>query len=147
MTGSRGVTLWLALWKVARDVERVAREDVASLGLCLTDFAVLEVLLNRGPMPVSAIAGRVLLTSGSMTTAVDRLAGRGLVRRAVSDKDGRVRVVTLTDAGRELIGPAYASHAGAMERVFASLGDRERATLLKLLLELRHSIPPAEARL
>jgi MarR family 2-MHQ and catechol resistance regulon transcriptional repressor len=139
LAGPRGVTLWLALWKVARDVARVAEDDIASLGLCLTDFAVLEALLSRGPMPVGVMASKVMLTSGSMTTAVDRLAERALVCRSVSRDDGRVRLVALTDAGRALIEPAYASHAVTMEGPFATLGATERTTLLKLLLQLRRA--------
>jgi MarR family 2-MHQ and catechol resistance regulon transcriptional repressor len=142
----RAVTLWLALWKVDHEVRRIAEDDVARRGLCMTDFAVLEALHNRAPLSVSAIADRVLLTSGSMTTAVDRLEERGLVRRAVSEEDGRVRLIALTDEGRALIGPAYDSHAGAMESAFAGLSPAERTSLLRLLLKLRRGVRPAEAR-
>ena len=137
MRTPRGVTLWLALWRVAHDLERVARADVAALGLCLSDFAVLEALLHRGPQPVSAIAETVMLTSGSMSTAVDRLEGRGLVRRAQDSRDARVRLVDLTPDGRALIEPAYQAHAATMDASFAALGEAERAELFKTLLALR----------
>ncbi|MCL4553521.1 MAG: MarR family transcriptional regulator, partial [Actinobacteria bacterium] len=121
MDTPKGVTLWLALWKATREMDRVAQNDITSLGLCLTDFGVLEVLLNRGPLPVNVIADKVMLTSGSMTTAVHRLAGKGLVRRTGHPRDGRVKVVALTDEGRSLIQPAYTAHARTIEGVFAPL--------------------------
>jgi len=135
-----GVTNWLALWTVTRDLGRVARRDIDSAGLCLSDFAVLEVLLHRGPLRVKAIAERVLLTSGSMTSAVDRLERRELVRRTAHPSDARVRLVELTDAGRALIEPAFAAHAATMEGVFEALTPEERATLLSSLLKLRRAI-------
>lgn len=137
MQTPRGATLWLALWRVAHDLERVARADIAALGLCLSDFAVLEALLHRGPQPVNAIAETVMLTSGSMSTAVDRLEGRGLVRRAQDSRDARVRIVDLTSEGRALIEPAYQAHAATMDESFAALGEAERTELLKTLLALR----------
>lgn len=140
MPQTGGVTVWLALWKVARDVERVADADIAALGLCRTDFAVLELLFNRGPARVNVIAESVMVTSGSMTSAIDRLEERGLVRRAADARDGRARVVELTAAGRELIGPAYADHSAAMERAFVALDEAERETLLRLLLKLRRGL-------
>ena len=139
MRAPKGVTVWLALWRVAHDVDRIAQDDIASLGLCLTDFGVLEILLHRGPMRVNTIAGTVMISSGSMTAAVDRLAAKSLVRRASDPTDARARVIELTDAGRALIEPAYESHAGAMGRVFDSLSVDERSELLRLLLKVRHS--------
>ena len=139
MSTPKGVTLWLALWRVSRDIDRIAQADIASHGLCLTDFGVLEVLLHRGPKRVNAIAEIVMITSGSMTTAVDRLEAKGLVRRTAHEGDARVRMVELTDAGRALIEPAWAAHARTIEGVFSPLSAAERATLLDLLLKLRHT--------
>jgi MarR family transcriptional regulator, 2-MHQ and catechol-resistance regulon repressor len=139
MRTPKGVTVWLALWRVARDVDRIAQDDIASLGLCLTDFGVLEVLLHRGPTRVNAIADTVMVSSGSMTTSVDRLEVRGLVRRAVHETDARIRMVELTDEGRALISPAYAAHARTIDGVFEPLSAEERSELLRLLLKLRHT--------
>ena len=48
-------------------------ESKKNLGLCDSDFRVLEVLLHKGPLPVNVIGEKVELTTGSITTAVDRL--------------------------------------------------------------------------
>lgn len=140
MTTAKGMTLWLALWRATREVERRAHADIAAHGLCLSDFAVLEALLSRGPLRVSDIGELVMLTSGSTSSAIDRLEGRGLVQRKSDGRDGRVRVVELSEAGRAAISPVYASHAGRMEEVFAALDEGERQTLLTLLLKLRRSL-------
>src|SRR5258708_26039380 len=76
-----GVHVRLILWKAERAMEAVDRRSIEKLGLGLSDFAVLEMLLHKGPQPVNTIGAKVLLTSGSITAAVDRLEARGLVRR------------------------------------------------------------------
>ncbi|HYV34912.1 MAG TPA: MarR family transcriptional regulator [Gemmataceae bacterium] len=131
-----GVHVWLVLWKACRAVEAHALHSIESLGLCQSDFAVLELLLHKGPMPVNALGKKVLLTSGSCTTAVDRLEARGLVERTWGQEDRRVCLVCLTPAGRRLITGAFGDHARAMERAAAGLARAERETLLTLLKKL-----------
>ena len=46
------------------------------LEMCGSDFAVLEALLHKGPLPINEIGKKVLLTSGSITVAVDRLESK-----------------------------------------------------------------------
>ncbi len=69
-----GLHLWLVLWKAYESVRAHADRDIRGLGVGFSDFAVLELLLHKGPTPVNAIGQRVHLTSGSITAAVDRLA-------------------------------------------------------------------------
>src|SRR6476659_9847529 len=84
-----GIHLWLVLWKACSAVRDYAIRDITSLGLGLSDFAILEVLLHKGPTPVNDIGAKVLLTSGSMTTAIDRLEARNLVERRTDPEDRR----------------------------------------------------------
>ncbi|HZI46772.1 MAG TPA: MarR family transcriptional regulator [Pyrinomonadaceae bacterium] len=137
LTGGSGVHVWLVLWKAARAVEAYAESSVSQLEICGSDFAVLEALLHKGPLPVNEIGRKVLLTSGSMTTAVDRLEDKGLVERRSHGTDRRARVVHLTKNGRKLITKAYADHAADMERLASvSLTRKERETLIRLLKKI-----------
>ena len=125
--------VWLALWKAAHAIEQNAIRSVSALGLGRSDFAVLEVLLHKGPQPVNIIGRKVLLTSGSITAAVDRLESRKLLRRTADPKDGRSRIVQLTETGRHLIGRAFQKHAMDMEETLAVLRSGERVELVRLL--------------
>ena len=131
-----GVHIWLLLWKACRALETHANRSIAGMGICPSDFAVLEVLLHKGPLPVNTIGKKVLLTSGSMTAAVDRLAERGLVARQDDPDDRRARVVHLTDAGRKLIRKLFAAHEKDMEQAVASLDAGEKEQLSGLLRKL-----------
>ncbi|MCZ7583590.1 MAG: MarR family transcriptional regulator [Deltaproteobacteria bacterium] len=131
-----GIHLWLVLWKAARAVEARADASIRAIGLCRSDFGVLEALLHKGPLPVNTIGRKVLLTSGSMTAAVDRLERRGLVRRRPDAADRRARRVHLTAAGRKLITRAFQEHERALEETAATLAPKERAALVRLLKKL-----------
>ena len=137
LKGGSGVHVFLVLWKSARAVETYAENSITELEMCGSDFGVLEALLHKGPLPINEIRKKVLLTSGSITVAVDRLESKGLVERRASGTDRRARIVHLTKAGRELITRVYADHASDMERLAAaSLSRAERETLIRLLKKI-----------
>src|SRR6266550_1294636 len=137
LTGGSGVHVFLVLWKAARAVEAYAEQSISGLDICGSDFAVLEALLHKGPLLVNEIGRKVLLTSGSITVAVDRLETKGLVERRAHGTDRRARIVHLTKEGRKLIKRAYADHAADMERLSsASLTKAERKTLITLLKKI-----------
>ena len=137
LTGGSGVHVFLVLWKALRAVQSYAEKSVLKLEICGSDFAVLEALLHKGPLPVNGIGKKVLLTSGSITVAVDRLETKGLVERRAHGTDRRARIVHLTKEGRKLITGAYAEHAADMERLAsASLTRAERKTLIRLLKKI-----------
>lgn len=130
----------MILWKAAKTVDRIDRASIAETGLHVSDFAILEVLLHKGALPISVIGEKVLLTSGSMTAAVNRLQRKGLVRRLQDPGDGRVYHIHLTVAGRKEIEKAYTAHVKNLEEITAVLTDREQHELERMLKKLgRHA--------
>jgi MarR family transcriptional regulator, 2-MHQ and catechol-resistance regulon repressor len=131
-----GIHLWLILWKAFRAMEAHANRSIAGTGLCQSDFGVLEALLHKGPLPAKALGEKVLLTSGSMTAAIDRLAQRGWVIRCDDPADRRSRIVQLTAEGRKTIQSLFAGHESDMEQAVAGLSHAERIELIDLLRKL-----------
>jgi MarR family 2-MHQ and catechol resistance regulon transcriptional repressor len=117
--------VWLVMMKAMRALTRYAAAGIEDTGVGDSDFRVLEVLLHKGPLPVNTIGPIVELTPGSISIAVDRLVGKGLVSRVESTEDRRVRIVTLTSRGRDLIVRAFRKHSGQMKRVFSELSPDE----------------------
>jgi MarR family 2-MHQ and catechol resistance regulon transcriptional repressor len=138
-TDSSGIHLWLVLWKATRSLEAHAHRSIRGFDMCQSDFGVLEALLHRGPLSVKELGAKVLLTSGSMTAAVDRLTARGLVTRHDDVHDRRSRIIHLTDAGRELIERMFAEHRDAMEQAVAGFPIEERLALIESLRRLGRS--------
>lgn len=131
-----GIHLWLVLWKAMRSVEAHATRSISRFEMGPSDFAVLEALLHKGPLTVTQLGEKVLLTSGSMTTAIDRLEKRGFVSRCDDAKDRRARIIKLTPAGRALIKKAFAQHKQEMEEALVGFSEKDRATMLPLLRKL-----------
>src|SRR5881394_1323225 len=131
-----GTHLWLVMMKAHRTLERLATHSIESSEVGLSDFAVMEMLLHKGPQPVNEIGRRVELTSGAITTAVDRLESRGLVTRKAHPSDRRARVVHLTAAGEKQAAAIFAGHKAAMDLAASGLSRTERATLIELLKKL-----------
>lgn len=132
----RTADVWLVIRKAAHWIELHGIRSVASTGLGLTDFAVLKSLLYRGPMPVNVIGAKVLLTSGSITSAVDRLEAQGLVERRDHPTDRRASLVHLTETGAASIKPASGAHASTMADVVAVLSESEQQELVWLMKKI-----------
>jgi MarR family transcriptional regulator, 2-MHQ and catechol-resistance regulon repressor len=128
-----GVHLCLVFVKALQAISKLIQADLQGTGLGESDFRVLEILLHKGAQPVNVIGPKVNLTPGSISVAVDRLHGRGLVSRVEDPGDRRVRIVDLTPAGRELIVPVFRRRAAVLEEVFAVLRPGERVQLERLL--------------
>jgi MarR family transcriptional regulator, 2-MHQ and catechol-resistance regulon repressor len=135
-TDTSGIHLWLVLWKAFRSVQAHAHRHISCLELGLSDFGILEVLLHKGPLNVQELGAKVMLTSGSMTAALDRLGRRGLIAREEGAHDRRARVVRLTDAGTELIRVAFEDHKLAMEVAVTGVAKKDREMLIELLRRL-----------
>ena len=91
-----GAHIRLILWRAAKVVEKVDGASIAGTGLGPTDFAIMEALLHKGPLPINVIGEKVLLTSGSMTAAINRLEKSALVKCIQDPADGRCFYVHLT---------------------------------------------------
>ena len=123
--------LWLVLARAYGSMVNYIEGSITAQGLGLSDFMVLEVLLHKGPLTISAIGEKVLLASASMTSAIDRLE-----KRRSCNSDRRIRLVELTDCGKAFIEEIYARHEKDLEAVVGGLCSEERKTLYEGLKKI-----------
>jgi MarR family 2-MHQ and catechol resistance regulon transcriptional repressor len=128
--------LWIVLARCHDALSQVAEHRIEEAGLGLTDFAVLEALLHTGPLTITGIQGKVLLASGSMTAAVDRLEKKDLIIPSPAPSDRRAKVLGLTPGGRRVIEKAFRRHAAELESAMAVLSQVEKRQLYALLKKL-----------
>lgn len=133
---TKAIDLFLVLQKTYRETLARVEDSKKKVGLGDSDFRVLEALLCRGPLPVNTIGELIDLTTGSITTAVDRMEARWLVARKNHPSDRRIRLVELTSKGRRLIERASAQFSADMDDTFSCLTQEERSTLAGLLGKL-----------
>jgi len=77
---------------------------LSRLGLSFPQAHALRLLDPEEPLPMSALAERLLCDASNVTGIVDRLEARGLVERRSAEGDRRVKALTITPAGVELRG-------------------------------------------
>ena len=128
--------LWVVLNRAHRAVWRHDRRDIESHGLHPSEFAVLEVLYSKGPLPLGEVGARVLLTSGSITHVVDKLEGKGLLVRRPCPEDRRVSFAELTESGGALIADIFPAHTSVLREALAGLDREEKRTAIRLLKQL-----------
>jgi MarR family transcriptional regulator, 2-MHQ and catechol-resistance regulon repressor len=128
--------LWLVLSRCHRALSHIAERSIAQSGLCLTDFAALEALLHKGPLTITEIQGKVLLATGSMTAAIDRLEKKGLIKRGPAAGDRRAKVLRLTPEGRRVVKAAFERHATELEAAMTVLNQSDKGRLCALLKKL-----------
>jgi DNA-binding MarR family transcriptional regulator len=125
--------------RLARHLDRGRRAAFAEHGLEPWEFDVLAALRRAGhPYELSPgdLLPRTLVTSGTMTARVDKLAARGLVRRRRDPADRRGVRVRLTDAGRIAVDAALDGLLAHENGLLAALSPTDRTRLAELLRTL-----------
>jgi DNA-binding MarR family transcriptional regulator len=126
--------------RLARHLDIARRGAFADHGLETWEFDVLSALRRQGPpfqLTPGALLRATLVTSGTMTNRIDRLAAAGLVRREPDPRDKRGVLVTLTEQGVERADAALADLLRRERALLAGLDRDERqhlADLMRVLL-------------
>lgn len=115
---------------------KIVKTDVQRYGLNVTEFAVMELLYNKGDQPIQRIGNRVLIASSSITYVVDKLEEKGCVVRQRNEKDKRETNASLTDKGRSMMDEIFPDHASTLESTFSVLTDEEITVLQTTLKKL-----------
>jgi DNA-binding MarR family transcriptional regulator len=106
-----------------------AIRSTAGRDLSLTTAATLATLDRDGPQRLSDLAARQGVTQPSMTALVTRLERDGLAVRGDDPSDRRAVVVTLTDAGREVLVSRRTRRASRLADLLDGLGPEDRAVI------------------
>jgi MarR family transcriptional regulator, 2-MHQ and catechol-resistance regulon repressor len=125
--------------KLVRAVESITsriHKHLASAGLTLSQFAVLEALYHLGPLYQREIGQKLLRSSGNITMVIDNLEKRGYVKRERKQEDRRFMMVRLTDEGSENIRRVFPPHAAVIAREMSILSASEQKTLAQLCKKL-----------
>src|ERR1700729_2037491 len=118
--------------RLARHLDRARTAAFAAHGLQAWEFDVLSALRRQGPpyqLSPGALLRATLVTSGTMTNRIDRLAGAGLVRRPPDPLDKRGVLVTLTERGRTVADAALADLLQRERKLLTGLDPAQRREL------------------
>lgn len=105
-------------------------------GLTESQFGVLEALWHRGPMPQARLCEKLLVSGSNLTTVIDNLERRGLVRRDPNPDDRRAYLVRLSGKGESLVARVFPDHAERIGGCLGSLTSKEQRELGRLCRKL-----------
>ena len=130
------VAVFSRVSRLARRLDLERRQAFTEHGIESWEFDVLAALRRAGE-PYELSPGRLLratlVTSGTMTNRVDRLAARGLVERLPDPADRRGVLVRLTSGGRAAVDGAFTALLEAERALLGELDEADRDRLAALL--------------
>jgi len=131
--------------RIALHIARHQEEVFGRFGLNRGEVGVLGALLLAGSdqqlSPTQLFRG-LMLSSAGITSRLDRLERRGYVKRTRHPSDRRGVVVSLTDAGRKVLGQAVTADAGGEQELLSALTKEDRRSLAVQLKKLLAGLEP-----
>lgn len=103
--------------------------------LTLAELVVLRQV-QRGSLTVAAAADCLQLSPSAASRAIDRLVRDGLMRREENPDDRRQKLITMTEAGRQLVGDMEAIFAERQRQLVAVLDEEDQARFSVLLARM-----------
>ncbi len=140
----RALDTFTKLVRAAGSIIARTSRPLATSGLTVGQFGVLETLLHLGPLHQCELARKHLQSGGNITMIVDNLEKAGLVRRERLPEDRRYVRVHLTDAGRERIAELFPRQARNVTEQMSVLTDAEQEELARLCRKLGLGPAPAD---
>jgi len=131
-------TLAEAFRGVARQLRHQAQRALAPWDVTPSQARALGVLTRHGPVRLGALSEHLRIAARSATEVVDALEETGLVERRPDPCDRRATLVGLTDRGAQVAAGVRAARNAEAEEFFARLDDADRASLTRILQNLRN---------
>ncbi|THJ64661.1 MarR family transcriptional regulator [Arthrobacter echini] len=129
------------LSRVARRIEVRLGENFAAQGIDAPTFDVLATLRRSGdPYALSPkdLVETSMVTSSAIAQRLNKLEAEGLIERTSNERDGRGKLVHLTDAGRTIVDSVLPVHVAVEHEFLQALSPEQQNTLAELLAVLDH---------
>lgn len=134
---------YVKLLRSAQTAHGRATRSLADHDLSASQFAVLEALHHVGPLCLSDLAHKVLMTGGNITMVVSNLEKRGLVKRIPGKQDRRYITAEITPVGKRLMERIFPGHAAVIAEAMAALSASEQRQLGRLCRKLGVAVAEA----
>jgi DNA-binding MarR family transcriptional regulator len=131
--------------RVHQSHSAIFADECKAYGITPVQYGILTALLHRPNIDQASLGLEVGIDRTNAADVLERLAERGLVRRAQSAADRRMMLASLTPAGRALTRDMHAAMQRAQVRLLEALSSAERQRFMSLLAKLVDAIGPAGA--
>lgn len=128
--------VWDLITGLTRKINKETDKALEQIGLSYFEFKVMCALEEEGKVPMSRIAEKYMLTKAGLTSIIDRLEEKELVRRVRSESDRRVIYVELTEKGREKLIESRKIFLNVLSSFLSKLSEDEIKELERIFSKL-----------
>lgn len=128
-----------ALRALSTEIDRLDQVGADRFRLNRTDLRALDLVNSRGPLGPTELAHLLGLTTGGITSVIDRLEQAGYVRRTAGQKDRRRLVVEVTPAVAERDAEIFGDLLSAATAAISGYDDQELEVILRFLEDIRRA--------
>ncbi|TSB46991.1 MarR family winged helix-turn-helix transcriptional regulator [Alkalicoccobacillus porphyridii] len=128
------ILLWFRIAKFYHQSNKLSNEHVKAYDLSISQFDLLAQTYANQPISQMDLAEKLLVTKGSITQMLAKLEQRELIKR---EQQWRVKHISLTEKGKELMEKALPDQSAFQSSLFSSLTTEEQKQLNHLLKKLQ----------
>lgn len=124
--------LYYAISRTINMIQRDTEKIFSKYDLTRGQFSIMEVLHKNGELCIGNVQETILMTGGNIPVIVNNLIKKGLLVRKQDEADRRRYLLSLTDAGNNLISKVIPEHDALIKEFFSSVGSNEKNTLINI---------------
>src|SRR5512135_3088976 len=134
------------LRRIVKALQTYSQDVRSGYGMTGPQLWALKTLERNGRMAAGRLADALVVNQSSVSTLVDRLVRRGLVRRIRGQTDRRFVEIALTPRGRTLVTDAPEAAQGRLLHALGGMGARGVRRIRRAVYELVKSMEPADVK-
>ena len=142
---SEGLLVLRDLWALGHAMERTSRRMHDAIGITAPQRMMIRILGRQPGVSAGQLARLLHVDAGTVSAALARLEGRGLLERKRDPRDNRRVLVRLTRAGKKLDIPRDDSLEAAIARALDRSTSEERELLRAMLVRITDELNRADA--
>ncbi|MBK8398416.1 MAG: MarR family transcriptional regulator [Leptospiraceae bacterium] len=123
---------FICLARAAESINNRLHSRISTYKLTISQFGILEALYHVGSMCQKQLSDKILKSTANITTVIDNLEKRDLVKRIRQESDRRYITVELTEKGKKLIQDIFPEHVKYINEELAILSKEEKLNLKTL---------------
>ncbi|MBP7284536.1 MAG: MarR family transcriptional regulator [Leptospiraceae bacterium] len=123
---------FICLARAADSINNRLNSRISSYNLTISQFGILEALYHMGSMCQKQLSDKILKSTANITTVIDNLEKRALVKRIRQETDRRYITVELTEKGKKLIQDIFPEHVKYINEELSILSAEEKLKLKTL---------------
>ncbi|MDO5026341.1 MAG: MarR family transcriptional regulator [Tissierellia bacterium] len=139
------LSILIALHRNVNLIDKKTMKLVGDNSLTLSQFMVLEALYSKGDMSIGQVMEKILSSVGTISLIVDNLVKLNLITKTANPKDRRIKILSLTDKGYDLINRVAPMNEQLIIESMDKLSLSEKRELLTLLKKLYYSASDDES--